>query len=174
MRSGLETSKDKIIFIDIDGVLTNVEDESSYLCGKPERYRISEKNMNNLMKILSNDLKRTGVVVASNWRRHADTALWSFEGKKYQNQLPRFREMLGNLIVGDLPHDRPLTKSEALELWFEDNEWMSKRTGKYVIFDDDLREGYQEHPLFSKHFIYTNWAFGLENYDVDHALKILS
>ena len=46
--------------------------------------------------------------------------------------------MLGRLYVGDLPKDRHITKAEALIMWLEQTGY----SGKYVVFDDDLREGY--------------------------------
>lgn len=46
--------------------------------------------------------------------------------------------MLGSLFYDELPKDRHINKSQALELWFEMNDF----NGEYVIFDDDEREGF--------------------------------
>lgn len=173
----VDTIAKKIIFIDIDGVLTNVEDGSSYLCGDPSTYRISERNLANLMLVLDSS-PSTRVVVSSNWRRFDDNGKWSYcrFGSVYafKNQLPKLRRMLSKWIIGDLTHERHLSKSEALELWFEDNPWASKIHGKYVIFEDEPEaEGFTAHPIFYKHTIKTSRDVGLAEEDAARALAFL-
>lgn len=163
--------------LDIDGVLTNVEDSSSYLCGDPSTYRISTRNLANLMTVLNAD-PATKVVVSSNWRRFDDDGKWSYcrfgSVHAFKNQLPRLRQLLSKWIIGDLTHERHLSKSEALELWFEDNPWASKTRGKYVIFDDEPEaEGFSMHPIFYKHTIKTGVDNGLTKEDAARALALL-
>lgn len=83
-----------ICFLDIDGVLTNVKDGSSYLCGNPSTYRISEKNLENLLVVLEAE-PETRVVVSSNWRRFDDDGKWSYcrfgSVHAFKNQLPKLR-----------------------------------------------------------------------------------
>lgn len=167
----------RFVMLDIDGVLTNVEDGSSYLCGDPSTYRISERNLANLMTVLNAD-PATKVVVSSNWRRFDDDGKWSYcrfgSVHAFKNQLPRLRQLLSKWIIGDLTHERHLSKSEALELWFEDNLWASKTHGKYVIFDDEPEaEGFSMHPIFYKHTIKTGVDNGLTKEDAARALAIL-
>lgn len=100
------------------------------------------------------------VVISSNWRRFPDDGEWPFCGKRYANPLPKLRECLGDLIVGTLPLDRHVTKSEALTLWFEDN---SDFLGRYAIVDDDAGEGFQDVPSFLKHFWLTDTNLGITN-----------
>ena len=172
-----KTTPEKVIFIDIDGVLTNVEDGSSYLCGNPSTYRISEKNLENLLVVLEAE-PETRVVVSSNWRRFDDNGKWSYckfgSVHAFKNQLPKLRQILSKWIIGDLTHERHLSKSEALELWFEDNPWLSKKTGKYVILEDESwREGFASHPIFYKHTIETSRESGFTREDAERALQIL-
>ena len=169
-----KTTPEKIIFIDIDGVLTNVKDGSSYLCGNPSTYRISEKNLENLLVVLEAE-PETRVVVSSNWRRfEGDHPAWECGGKTYFGCLPKLRELLAKWIIGDLTHERHLSKSEALELWFEDNPWLSKKSGKYVILEDESwREGFASHPIFYKHTIETSRESGFTREDAERALQIL-
>ncbi len=168
------TMTTKLCFLDIDGVLTNVEDGSSYICGDPSTYRISEKNLSNLMMILKAD-PSLRIVISSNWRRfEGDDPAWTCNGKTYHGCLPELRKILKKWIIGDLTHERHLSKSEALELWFEDNEWASKTESKYVILEDDvMREGFSAHPIFYKHTIKTSDDVGLTREDVKRALEIL-
>jgi len=164
----------KVLYIDIDGVLTNVEDKSSYLCEDPSTYRISEKNLKNLMFVLEKEPK-TKIVISSNWRRfESSDPIWTYEGKTYHGCLPKLRKILKKWIIGDLTHERHLSKSEALELWFEDNDWLSKTKGKYVILEDDAwREGFSMHPIFYKHTIETSRLTGFTRDDAERALAIL-
>lgn len=165
---------EKILILDIDGVLTNTIDGSSFLCGDPSTYRISEKNLANLMTLLKKEPKLK-IVISSNWRRFegVDPA-WTCMGKTYHGCLPKLRKILKKWIIGDLTHERHLNKAEALELWFEDNEWMSKTEGKYVILEDDTwREGFSMHPIFRRHLVETSPKFGLTEKDVGKATAIL-
>lgn len=165
----------KICFLDLDGVLTSIEDGTSYLCENPLKYGISAMNFKNLQKIIDGDPENTKIVISSNWRRFTEQhPFWIYGGKKYFNFLPKVREKLGKLVLGDIPHDQGLSKSEAMELWFEDNSWFSKTTGHYVILEDDpSREGFLSHPIFSKHLVATSYETGLTEKDAETALKVL-
>ena len=164
----------KICILDIDGVLTNVEDGSSYLCEDPKTYRISEKNLKNLLFVLEKEQK-TKIVISSNWRRfEGDNPAWIYKSEIYYGCLPYLRRLLKNWIIGDLTHERHLSKAEALELWFEDNDWISKTKDKYVILEDDVeQEGFSMHPIFYKHTIKTSRITGFTNDDARRALMIL-
>ena len=81
---------------------------------------------------------------------------------------------MSNYIIGSLPPDRHITKCEALELWFEDNEWFNKKTSQYVILEDNTREGYQAHPIFYKHLVLTDYHYGLTKEDANKAISILN
>lgn len=164
----------KVIFLDLDHVLTNTDiDSTSFKHLDPSRYKLSKANMRWLDKIL----EKTGakIVVASNWRKFSPPSInWLYRGKLYSSLLEPFKELYKSHIVGMLPPKRHTTKSECLELWFEDNPWMSKTTGKYVILEDDIREGYQENPFFAKHLILTDYHVGLTEHDADTAIEMLN
>lgn len=163
----------RLLFLDIDGVLTNVQDGSSYLCENPKTYGISEMNFMRLKKILQ-AYPHAKIIISSNWRRWEDPRpSWEYKGKIFYGVLPKLRKLLSKKIIDDLTHEWHLNKSEAMELWFEDNPWFSKTSSKYVILDDDWREGYLEHPIFSKHLVYVDSRYGLQDEDVEKACKIL-
>ena len=95
---------EKVCFLDIDGVLTNINDGSSFLCGDPNTYRISEKNLANLMTLLEKESKLK-IVISSNWRRfEGDDPAWTCMGKTYHGCLPKLRKILKKWIIGDLTH----------------------------------------------------------------------
>lgn len=163
---------EKIVFADLDHVLTNVDiDNTSFLSYDPSKYKLSEHNLANFNKILH--VTGASIVVASNWRRFKwPDIYWTFDGKKYKSPLEDFKKMYADDIIGMLPPKRHITKCEALELWFEDNPWFSKNDA-YVILEDDLNEGYQAHPVFSKHLVLTDWHVGLTSKDARKAISIL-
>lgn len=170
----LMDNSSKTVFLDIDHVLTNTDlDNSSFLSFDPSKYHLSSINLKWLDVLL--EKSQAKIVISSNWRRFEPPNIyWNFNGKQYASTLEPFKKMYGGLIIDMLPKDRHVTKSNALELWIEDNPWFSKTKSKYVILEDDVREGFQIDPVFVKHLVLTDHRYGLTKNDVDKALKILS
>lgn len=164
---------DKIVFLDLDHVLTNTDvDCTSFLSYDPSKYKLSKANLKCLDKVL--DATDASIVIASNWRKFKPPyTAWHFEGKWYQSILEPFKEMYRSKIIDMLPVEHGLTKCECLELWFEDNPWFSKH-GHYAILEDDLKEGYQQHLVHSKHLVLTDFRTGLTDADASKAISILS
>jgi hypothetical protein len=44
---------------------------------------------------------------------------------------------------------------------------------KYVILEDDIKEGYQNNMIFKDHLILTDYRYGLSENDAKNAIKIL-
>lgn len=165
--SGL--SKESLVFLDYDGVLTsNVSGTSAEAlmdskggCG---RYHFDVDCFRRLLELCLDCGCR--VVISSNWRRF-DYLGGEWNG--FKNPLPRLLSVLDGLVLGCLPKDRGLSKSEALRVFFEENP---KYRGKYVVFDDDPSEEYQ-HSEFNGHFILTDREVGLTDEDVKKAKGVL-
>lgn len=162
-----------LIVCDFDGVLTRLYDEdgnkdySSYLNYDSSTYGPSIELVDRLKAICS--IANAKVLISSNWRRFDDDESWPYGGQKFQNQLPLLKQMLGHLVYGELPKDEHITKSQALQLWFEMNDF----DGEYVIFDDDLSEGFQNNPEFNRRFINTDHRYGITLDDYEKAIEIL-
>ena len=104
------------------------------------------------MSCFSIFLKKTdaNVVISSNWRRFPDDGYWiASETIRFKNHLPELKSILGKRYIGDLPHDRHISKSDALVLWGEFNDIDFKKLN-YVIIDDDEREGFRNVYEFCK------------------------
>lgn len=126
---------DKIIFLDVDGVLTSTkETPGSYLTHDLDEYGISPKCLHNL-KLLC---KKTGakVIISSNWRNFGTQPYGEWDGKKIPNPLVKLYAELGDTIIGALPKTGFKKKAEALVQWFDENEF----DGKFVVLDDDKEE----------------------------------
>lgn len=170
----MESKASKVIFLDIDGVLTNTDiDGTSFKHLDPSRYKLSEHNL----KILGKVLEQTGakIVITSNWRKFTGPdPVWHFGGKDYHSTLVPFIQMHSKHVIGMLPPERHISKCDCLELWFEDNPWLSKSKGKYVIFEDELSEMYQENLEYAKHLVLTDYHYGMTEQDASKAIALLS
>lgn len=170
----MDSNADRIIFMDLDGVLTNTDiDDTSFKHLDPSRYKLSEHNL----KIFDKVLSQTGakIVIASNWRKFiGKEQVWHFGGKDYCSTLVPFKEMYSEHIIGMLPPRRRLPKCDCLDLWFDYNTWFSSTNGRYVIFEDELSEMYQENPEYAKHLVLTDYHYGMTEQDASKAIALLS
>lgn len=162
----------RIVFLDIDGCLTSIEDGSSFLLMNPETYRISESRLELFLDFLEKaDAK---VVISSNWRRFPDDGYWvASKTIRFKNHLPELRSIIGARYIGDLPADRHLTKSESLILWGEINDIDFGRLN-YVIIEDDEREGFKEIFEFRKHYVQCNVETGITEKQCQEAFEIIT
>lgn len=161
-----------IIFLDIDGCLTNFYSKiGSYITHDPSHYGISEDNSIIFQKFCEDFNAR--IIISSNWRRYDDDFKWIYNKMFYPNPLPCVKNKFGHLIIGMLPTLRHISKSIALEMWFNEQN-INKNELRFVIFDDDKREGYQYDYVFKRHFIKCNPEFGITQNDIEIAKKILN
>lgn len=144
-----------ILFLDFDGVC-NSFNEGSYLTHEPDDYGMDMDIIERIKEICSE--RHAKIVITSNWRRFDSDGYWVYNGKSYFNPLPGLYRILGDRIIGTLTTERYLSKSEALELWFEKHEEFQ---GRFAIVDDDPREGIQNNLKFRKHFWQTTPKYGL-------------
>jgi len=162
----------RIVFFDIDGCLTSIEDGSSFLLMNPDSYRISESRLELFLNFL--EKSDANVVISSNWRRFPDDGYWiATETVRFKNHLPELKSILGKRYIGDLPHDRHISKSEALVLWGEFNDIDFKNLN-YVIIDDDEREGFKNVYEFRKHYIHCDAHTGITETQCQEAFEILT
>ena len=144
-----------ILFLDFDGVCNSFK-EGSYLTHTPDEYGPDMDIIERIKEICQ--ARRAKIIISSNWRRFEPDGFWVYDGKSYFNPLPNLYKILGDRIIGTLTTERNLTKAQAIELWFEDNEDFC---GKFAIIDDDPREGIQYNIKLRKNFWPTTPKFGL-------------
>lgn len=161
---------EKYCFLDFDGVLTStLENPGSYLTNRAANYGMSKSCMDIFMNFVrKHDVH---VVISSNWRRFDPGSAWVFECEEYQNNLPKLVNILGDYYCGTLPPDRHVTKSEALAKWFQTHGAL--KPNQFVIFDDDMAEGFQD-TEFCSNFIRTNYVTGLTEDDIEKAERIFN
>lgn len=164
----------KYIFLDFDGVVTScLERPGSYIVNADDGYGASPSCLARLLRLV--DETGAAVVVASNWRRFAESgkcSFWSSPGRgAYSNPLPALKKALGARWAGDLPPIRHARKPEALAMWFAENG-LNPESTRYVVFDDDSSEGYAD-SQFRDHFIMTDCRTGLTEKDCEKAKEVL-
>ena len=170
----MDSQCSKVIFLDIDGVLTNTAiDGTSFLSLDPSKYKLSRHNLKLLDKVLESTSAK--IVIASNWRKFSDLdPVWHVDGKDFYSTLVPFKKMYAKHIIGMLPPKRHMTKCACLDLWFESNTWLPKQHSKYVILEDDESEMYQDNAVYSKHLVFTDYRYGLTMQDASKAIVLLS
>jgi hypothetical protein len=165
---------DKIIFLDIDGVLNPQHYENAlFKMWKASFGEIKShdgfgrlffyQNVNNLERLI----KETGadIVLSSSWRH---------KGLLKIQEMWKSRNLPGRVIdITPLETDPELLdffdsvcRGSEIQLWINRNYY----TGKYIIIDntDDMLKSQEGQ------FIRTNGFFGLTNKDVERAIQLLS
>lgn len=160
----------KVIFLDIDGCLTS-EKKGTYFNLDPAKYHPSKTVMKQIMKLC--DETGAKVVLSSNWRKFDFDGHWINRYGIYKNPIGEVKKTLEDYCIDVLPKTRHINKSQALVLWLEIQETVPE---SFVIFDDDLREQFQNtHDYGIKdHFILVDTANGITEYDISKAKDILN
>ena len=163
----------KVIFLDIDGVLNTKEFHSKMSDDAPKDefgYAFDSTAVANLAHII----EETGavIVISSSWKFYGVTRLR--EMWKLRNLPGRILDITPNTISDDILLNANL---EEMELGVcrgnEIKEWLSKHQGKvsnYVIIDDfdDLLPEQEDHAVI------TNTLVGISEEDADKAIMILN
>ena len=132
----------KILFLDFDGVMTSKLDGSSYLCGCPEAYRMSDKCKSMLLKLFKvhPDIK---VVVHSSWLKFDDPfcATWtSHDGKlTIKSQLWNLIKWLNEkrVYLDKVDYKSSDYKAGRIISWITKNRDIIDDDAKFLILDDD-------------------------------------
>ena len=78
----------KLIFIDIDGVVNNIDDNTSYFSYDPSKYGLSKTNMKILKYIIKNTNAK--LVLSTSWRNHDDDYCYPYKGLLFKSPLREF------------------------------------------------------------------------------------
>lgn len=162
---------DKIIFLDIDGVCTSMnETPGSYHNHNLSEYGLSPTCMKNLKELISNTNAK--IIISSNWRMHGTKKYVVDNGKKLKNPIVMLLDEIGDDVIGMLPNTPIKHKADALIQWFDENDFF----GNYVILDDDKNEHIQDVDLYSikDHLVMTDEKYGLSANDCKKAKAILN
>lgn len=159
----------KLIFLDFDGVITNLE----------SRYALNGKKMELVKKIC--DATGAKIIISSSWRsKDVETTLNFINGSSRDND----PFILADYVIGVTPRfsfkygDEYITAHRGSEIQYIINKYKyrnesmgcSEKLKNYLILDDD-----SDMILWQKdHFIKTDAYEGITEEDVEKAISILN
>lgn len=134
----------RLLFLDIDGVMTSIEDGTSMWNCDPSSYSISSTATKNLFSIL--DPTDTKVVIHSSWVKWKDNPDYMYVYISPTGEKFAFESLLFNLIsllkeegkyVDCTHHESRRTKRGDIEDWLANNKRLLSDDCKIAILDDD-------------------------------------
>ena len=148
----------KLVFIDIDGVMNNTADGTSYLSYDPKRYGLSKRNVFALRRIL----KRTGakLVLSTSWRNHPPDYCHQYRGLLFRSPLKRFVRAIGKRSFfwdGAAPHMAGFQKYYDILGFFYRNGLGVGET-RFAVLDDQANQLLEK---FSESFFLIDGRTGL-------------
>ena len=166
----------KLIFLDIDGVLNNSEDNTSFSSYMPEKYGISEKNLENFLSILER-VKDVKIVLSTSWRKYPYDYEYRYKDKLFKSPLKGLIDRIGKnrfYEIDRIPHLNRKTKYLDIMGFFyilKERKHIDMADVSFVILDD-LRN--QDLDLFEHNFFCTNVKTGLTASDAENIFFFLT
>lgn len=137
---------DKLLFLDIDGVLTSDQSGTSYHCEDPEAYKPDEECKANLLRVAA-AVPNLKVVLHSAWttRVQDDCPCFDYRGKTFYSPL---NNVVGWLIEYDLflgltdctkrdADGKRISKKEKILEWLQEHSRELDSGCKALVIDDD-------------------------------------
>ena len=159
--------KNKIIFLDVDGVL-NYRFSKSYFIDKEGCYRGID---NFLVKKLKRIVDETdaSIVLTSTWKDSFEIGAYKQE-KKHAKYLSNKLRREGLKIVDKTSEPEWKYRGLGITSWLEKHPEVTD----WVILDDETFDYREIGDKCFKHFVFTNEDTGLMDWQVDEAIKILN
>jgi len=129
----------KVIFLDIDGVLTSRDSDSFIFECDPNNYQLNHYCMECLKYILDK-VEDLHIVISSSWRNYPDNHIMiNNYGDVYKSLLPEVKLSFNEYIVGSAPHKSGFNKYEDISDYLSEHS----EVVDFVILDDDWSQGLQ-------------------------------
>lgn len=140
----------KLIFLDIDGVLTTKETD----------FRFSSKCIENLLSLIrKTDAK---IVICSSWKE-----------ENLEKTLPLLPSRLYEHVLAQTPNLPNATKGKEVQAFLHSHPFLQDNLNDEYIILDDEPELYLPHQV-SMHFIQTDINTGLTEQNIKKATKLLT
>lgn len=182
----------QLIFLDFDGVMTSVENGTSFLCCKTENYHIDEK-IKRRFEMLFNTFYDLKVVLSTAWCNRGalddPTPNWPWKGISMPTPLPELHAWLEGwkVFVGTVStqqkdeHGDHITKYEKIKDWLKNHEDQISKKARILVLDDDASD-YNNLRSINKLklknekicFLQTNYETGFSADDLVEALKFFN
>ncbi len=159
----------KIMFLDIDGVLTSKLSNTFIFMCPGDRYDFNPYCIECLKHILDSipDLK---IVISSSWRNYPDNHIMigRLNGETYKSLMPKIKELLGDRLIGKATEagqiDGESSKYDAICDYLNNNSEILD----FVVLDDDPSQGLQG---FGEQFFKISSITGLTLQDANKVIE---
>ena len=175
----MNSNKNTLIFLDIDGVLNNETSKTVFtVADKSEDYSIDETNFQRLLKLLF-DLEHFGkvkVVIHSGWIKyqHDPNATWNWsDGRSFKTLLPKVIKRLGVFSIGCIDYYPKTSKKTKILKWLEKHPEYDS-WNKFVIDDDESEYNALNELIYERNniiFCPTNPKYGLQQQTVNNIVR---
>ena len=129
----------KVIFLDIDGVLTSRDSDSFIFECDSEKYKLNYYCVECLKYILDN-VKDLKIVLSTSWRNYPDNHIMiNTYGEVYKSLLPDVKLTFNEYIVGKAPHKSGNNKYTDISDYLSEHS----EVVDFVVLDDDPTQGLQ-------------------------------
>ena len=92
-----------LIYLDIDGVLTNRQDNCMLFECRPEDYRLSQYNVSNLKRVIKQT--HAVIILSTSWRNYPEGHTFqNAKGWEYSSLMDDVKRHFGTSIIGSAPH----------------------------------------------------------------------
>jgi hypothetical protein len=146
----------RVIFLDIDGVLNNRKSGSLLFECEPSKYRLDENNLSNLRYIIDN-VANSWIVLSTSWRNYPeDHVFYNYKGWGYTSLLPELCERFHKYIIGSARHIDGRNKFGDICEYLNNNPKVN--IVDFVVLDDDPMQGLEG---FGEQFFKTTKEQGL-------------
>ena len=130
----------KLIFIDIDGVMNNLNDGTSYFSYDPSKYGLSKTNIAALKHILKCTAAK--LVLSTSWRNHALDYCYPYHGLLFKSPLKQFIDIIGRknfFEISGAPHMKGFQKYYDILGFFYKND-LNINEVAFAVLDDQTNQ----------------------------------
>ena len=156
----------KVIFLDIDGVLTSRNSDSFIFECDSEKYKLNDYCLECLKYILDN-VNNCKIVLSTSWRNYPDNHIMiNTYGEVYKSLIPQLKFLFGDYIVGKAPHN-----TSGNNKYTDISDYLSEHSEvvDFVVMDDDPTQGLQGFgEQFFKISMYTGLTLEIAKKVVDY------
>lgn len=128
-----------LIYLDIDGVLTNRQEDCMLFECRPENYRLSLYNVSNLQRVIKHtDAK---IILSTSWRNYPEGHTFqNSNGWEYSSLMDDVIKYFSDCIIGSAPH---ISGSDKLNDIMESilDIMHKEHINKIAVLDDDPSQG---------------------------------
>ena len=181
-----------LVFLDIDGVMTSVENGTSFLCENVAAYHLDDYCLGNILR-LKHEFPDLKVVISSAWVNRCfdiddPTPVWPWKNLEMRTPLPALHKFLedNGLFFGALDNRSKMnggvhvSKYNKIRDWIESRkDLIDEKNTKMLVLDDDASDyneleklnDFEKWGLMKIHFQQTDYKHGFDDRELKFAIE---